>query len=109
MRAGQLDQIILIESRVDTVDAVGQPVPSWSTWAADVPAAFDPAKGREFFSAQGLQVERAARFRTRWLTGLAAGMRVVYDGATWDIASVEQMYGRDRELHIYAATGLTAG
>jgi hypothetical protein len=56
-----------------------------------------------------MQVERAARFRTRWLPGLAANMRILYDGSTWDIASVEQMYGRDRELHVYAHAGLTAG
>lgn len=109
MRAGQLDQLITFEARSDARDASGQAIPSWSTWAANVPAAFDPSRGREFFAAQGLQVERGARFRLRWVPGVASSMRIRYDGAIWDIASIEQMFGRDRELHIYAQAGLTAG
>jgi len=109
MRAGTLDQRITIESRTDALNAVGQPIPTWGTFEANVPAGFDPARGREFYNAQALTVERAAMFRIRWLPGLIAGHRIQYDGVIWDITSVEQVFGRDREMHVFAATGLTEG
>jgi SPP1 family predicted phage head-tail adaptor len=109
MRAGTLDRIITIESRTDNRDAVGQAVPTWGTFAANVPAGFDAERGREFFTSQALTVVDAGMFRIRYMTGLIAGHRIQYDGKVWDIASVEQVFGRDREMHIFAATGLTAG
>lgn len=109
MRAGTLDRIITIESRNDAVDSVGQSIPSWGTFQANVPAGFDVARGREFFTSQALTVVEAAMFRIRYLPGLIAGHRVLYDGKVWDIASVEQVFGRQREMHVFAATGLTAG
>ena len=109
MRSGQLDQLITIEQRSDTVDAAGQPIPAWTTFAASLPAAYEPARGREFFAAQALTVVEAARFRIRWLSGVVPGQRVSYGGKVWDIAAVEPMYGRQRELHLYCDTGLTQG
>ena len=107
MRAGTLDQRITIESRTDARDAVGQGIPTWGTFEANVPAGFDPVRGREFYNAQVLTVERAAMFRIRYMVGLIAGHRIQYDGVVWDITSVEQVFGRDREMHVFAATGLT--
>jgi SPP1 family predicted phage head-tail adaptor len=109
MRAGLLDKRITIESRTDAWNSVGQPVPTWGTFQADVPASFDPARGREFFTSQALTVVRSAMFRIRYLPGLIAGHRIQYDGEVWDIVNVEQVFGRDREMHIFAATGLTEG
>jgi SPP1 family predicted phage head-tail adaptor len=109
MRAGTLDQRITIESRTDAVDTVGQPIPTWGAFAANIPAGFDQIRGREFFTAQALTVVEAAMFRIRYLPGTIAGHRVQYDGKVWDIASVEQVFGRDREMHLFCATGLTAG
>jgi len=109
MRAGTLDQLITIESRADTVNGFGQSVPTWSIFAADVPAAYEPARGREYFAAQALTVAESARFRIRWLSGVVAGQRVQYDGKIWDIAAVEEMYRRQRETHLYCSTGLTLG
>jgi SPP1 family predicted phage head-tail adaptor len=109
MRAGQLDQRITIQSRTDLADSVGQPNPTWGTFAANIPAAFDPVRGREFFTAQALTVVEAAMFRIRYMPGTIPGHRVQYDGKVWDIASVEQVFGRDREMHLFCSTGLTAG
>ena len=109
MRAGLLDQRITIESRTDARNAVGQAIPTWGTFAANVPAQFDPVRGREFYASQALTVERAAMFRIRYTVGLIAGHRIQYDGVVWDITSVEQVFGRDREMHVFAATGLTEG
>jgi len=108
MRAGELDQVVAIEKRTDTLNAANQPIPTWQPWAS-VPAAIDLARGREFFSAQQLMVVRAALFRVRYVPGIGPSMRIKWDGDVWDIASVEQTNGRNRELDIYAATGLTDG
>jgi head-tail adaptor len=109
MRAGLLDKRITIESRTDSLSLVGQPMPTWGTFEADVPAGFDAVRGREFFASQALTVVRAGMFRIRFLPGLIAGHRIQWDGDVWDIVSVEQVFGRDKEMHVFAATGLTEG
>jgi SPP1 family predicted phage head-tail adaptor len=109
MRAGTLRHIIKIEKRKDVTDAVGQMVPTWSTLRANVPAAYEPARGREFFAAQGQIVEEPALFRIRYSADVVATMRVQFRGKVWDIASVEDVGGREREMHLYCATGLTEG
>jgi len=109
MRAGKLDRLITIESRTDSTDSVGQEIPTWGTFQADVPAGFDQQRGREFYTAQALTVVEAAMFTIRYLPGLVAGHRILFDDKVWDISAVEQVYGRQREMHVFAATGLTAG
>lgn len=108
MRAGEFDRIIEIQSRRDTINAVGQPTPTWSTFAKHVPAAYEPMRGREYFEAQGMQVVDPARFRIRYKRGVVAEMRVIFDGKIWDVAAVVPM-GRNVEHHLYCATGLTEG
>lgn len=109
MRAGTLDRRITLQVRTDTMNAVGQPIPAWADWVVNLPAAYEPARGREYFAAQALTVTEPARFRIRYLTGVVPGMRISYDGKIWDVAAVEEMYGRENEMHLYAETGLTEG
>lgn len=109
MRAGKLDRLIRIESRVDTVNSVGQPVPAWSVVATNVPASYDPTRGREFFAGMQLVVTDAAMFSIRYRPGIDAAMRVIFEGRVWDIAAVEPGFGRHRSLNLYCGTGLTEG
>jgi SPP1 family predicted phage head-tail adaptor len=108
MRAGLLREQIVIQSRADSVNSYGQPVAAWSAFAT-VWAAIEPGRGREYFDAQGLQVVEPMRFRIRWLSGMTTLHRILYDGKTFDIDYVEDFLARDREMHIYASTGLTQG
>ena len=108
MRAGLLREQIVIQSRADAVNAYGQPVPAWTTFAT-VWASCEPGRGREYFDAQGLQVVEPMRFRIRWLSGLTTLHKIVYNSKTFDIDYVEDFLERDREMHVYASTGLTQG
>lgn len=109
MRIGLLDRYITIETRTDHVDSVGQPVPTWSVYLQDLPAAYEPAAGRQFFDAQAVSVENPARFRIRYRGGITELMRVRFEGKVWDIASAVEGKGRHHELHLYCATGMTEG
>ena len=108
LAAGDLDRIIKIEKRRDVVNAVGQSAPTWSTFAAAVPASYEPARGREYFAAQAMTVVEPAMFRIRWKAGVVAEMRVRFRDKIWDIAAVEEV-GRNDEMRLYCATGLTEG
>lgn len=108
MRAGSLRQQITIERRVDNVSTVGQPIPTWSTYAI-VPAAAEPERGQEFFAANQLEGTEPTRFRIRYLSGISNRNRVVFDGKVWDIRAIVNVYERDREMHLYCDAGLTEG
>lgn len=109
MQNGKLRHSIRIQKRTDVASDVGQIVPVWSTFARDVPAEFNPERGREYFVANGMVVVEAARFRIHYLEGVVATMRIQFRGKVWDIANVEDVSGRMREMYLYAATGLTEG
>ncbi len=108
MRAHQRDRIIKIQKRVDVVSPAGQSKPTWSTFAAAVPASYAPSRGREYFAAQAMTVVDPAMFGILYKPGVTAEMRVIFRGKTWDIAAVEEV-GRNEEMLLYCATGLTEG
>lgn len=109
MKIGRLDRRIVIESRTDTVDSVGQPVPTWSEFLRDIPAAYEPEVGKQFFDAQAISVENPARFRMRYRSDIDERMRVQFETKIWDIASVVEGKGRHQELYLYCHTGMTEG
>lgn len=109
MRAGALDQRLRIESRVDTVNSVGQAIPTWSVFASTIPAERNAIRGQEYFAAQQLTVQKAMMFRIRYLPGLNASMRIWFENEVWDIAAIVEGPGRHREMLVYCATGLTEG
>jgi SPP1 family predicted phage head-tail adaptor len=113
MRAGTLKQVITIEydrnqAPID-VDSVGQPETDWAIFLDGVRASYEPSRGREFFAAQGRIVEAPALFRIRYTPGVVPTMRIIYNHKVWDISSVEDVMGRQREMYLYCATGLTEG
>lgn len=86
-RAGKLDKRIRIEQRGDTVDAVGQPVESWSL-VAEVWANIRYPSGLSAIKA-GADVSLVkASIRIRYRAGLDAGMRVTQGSDIFDIKAV---------------------
>jgi SPP1 family predicted phage head-tail adaptor len=45
----------------------------------------------------------------RYIPGIKAGMRIVYNSSYYDISSVIDPEEQHRELHIMATTGLSDG
>lgn len=91
LAAGSLNRQIRIQEKIDGHDAAGQPTKVWadflSTWAN--------VRGQTgvgtIVGAQGDIASAVTQysFRIRYRQGLDAGMRVLLDGAPYDITSVQ--------------------
>lgn len=87
MDAGSLSSRISIKARSTSVDAIGQPVETWTTLAT-VWANVRHLSGSESIKAdRELSVVRAS-IRIRWRTDVDAGMRVTAGGSTYEIRAV---------------------
>ena len=97
MKAGALDQRIVIERLVEGADELGQPFTDWlpivTTWAA-----VEPLVGREYLAAAALVSEVTARVRMRFRPGITAADRIVHEGTTYGITSVADVHSSRREL-----------
>lgn len=99
MKAGALDQRIVIERLVEGADELGQPFTDWlpivTTWAA-----VEPLVGREYIAAGALLSEVTARVRMRYRPGITAADRVIHDGKVYGITSVADVHSSRRELQL---------
>ena len=97
MKAGALDQRIVIERLVEGYDELGQPYNDWlpivTTWAH-----VEPLTGREFIAAQAAVSEITARVRLRYRPGITTADRIVHDGTVYGITSVADVHSSRREL-----------
>jgi SPP1 family predicted phage head-tail adaptor len=99
MKAGALDQRIVIERLVEGYDELGQPINTWlpivQTWAH-----VQPLVGREYLAAGALLSEVTARVRMRYRPGITAADRVIHGGTTYGITSVADVHSSRRELQL---------
>lgn len=102
--AGRLDQRITLQLRAPGVGTLGQAQNSW-TPVADVWAAAEPLRGREYFAAGQTQSEVTVRFTIRWRANVTAAMRVVWRGQAYDIASVIEPGGHKQMLELMCMNG----
>ena len=93
---GSLRCQITIQSRQSGVDGAGQPINIWTDVAtvwANVLGETGMASIRKTLPRDGVSVSLDAySFRVRFMTGIVAGMRVIYEGATFDILQVRMDY-----------------
>lgn len=84
--AGELDQRITLQTRVATQDAVGQ---TSEVWGSDVElwARARPLRGSEFFAAGATQAQETVVFGIRYRAGLTSAMRVLWNGAPYDLTA----------------------
>ncbi len=99
MRAGALRHQIIIQSVIETPDASGSPVEAWSTFAT-VSAAYEPQNGKESVTEDQEQATLTTRFRIRYMSGVTAKMRISFDSRIFDIRSIVDVGGRQKQLHI---------
>mgnify|MGYP000940207827 CR=1 FL=1 len=99
MKAGALDQRIVIERLVEGYDELGQPINTWlpivTTWAS-----VSPLTGREYLAAAALVSEVTARVRMRFRPGITSQDRIIHDGKVFSITSVADVHSSRRELHL---------
>lgn len=87
MRAGDLNQRIVIEQKQVTRDSMGGEVKTWVQYAA-VWAQIQHLSGRELIAAKQAASEVTARITIRYLAGVDASMRVRHGGDVYAISAV---------------------
>lgn len=107
-RAGTYRHKITIETPTETIDAFGQAVKSWDTYAQPF-AAVEPLQGREFFASSEVQSEVTTRIRMHYQSGITTKMRVSYGGLVYDIQAVINPKLMNGELQLMCSEGVTNG
>lgn len=79
-----LTERITLQQRSASVDALGQQSTSWSD-VATVWAEVLPLSARDFQAAEQTQASSTIRVHIRQRAGVAATMRIQWDGRAWDI------------------------
>ena len=96
MKAGDLNRPITIQAQQSGQDAAGQPINTWTTIAtvwANIKGETGMASIRKTLPRDGVAMSLDAySFRIRFMTGLAAGMRVLYENTAFDILQVRMDY-----------------
>ncbi len=87
MRGGSLDRRIVFQSASEVRDSHGEPIATWSTFATVWAQRKDVRSQERFTSDQRLAV-RSAMFRLYWLAGIDEAMRIIDDGATYEITGI---------------------
>jgi len=86
IQAGKLRHLITIQVKSTGRDACGGDLPAaWQTFKENVRASVEPLQGREFMSASGERAEVTTRFRIRYLAGVTASMRVLFEGRVFEL------------------------
>jgi SPP1 family predicted phage head-tail adaptor len=100
MRAGALDRIIIIERQLGTgLDDAGTPVSvGWMPFVTSR-AQLIEASTDEYLRGYGEGENGKAIFRLRWVDGVTADMRVIWEGRTLNIREIKQI-GRNRGLEL---------
>jgi SPP1 family predicted phage head-tail adaptor len=99
MRAGRLDRRVTLQSRVLTRNSQGEEVVTY-TDLGDVWAEKQDLRGREYFTAQQVSADISTRWRIRYVEGLTALNRLVYEGINYDIQHVAEI-GRREGLELF--------
>jgi SPP1 family predicted phage head-tail adaptor len=106
-----------IQERVEVQDSDTLEITfTWETVALDsdteldaVPAEVLTGPGRELNAADSKQAEVDARIFMGWFPGLTQAMRVLWDGKTFDIVSIETDATARREYRLRCKAGVNSG
>ena len=99
MRAGRLRHRVELQENTPTVDARGDPVPDWSTYAT-VWAAVEPLSGAELVRFQQVQAETTCRVVMRYNADVSADDKILHDSRTLQVLSVINRDDRNIELEL---------
>lgn len=102
MRGGTLRHRVTLQEKSPTRSAYHDELPGWTDLAAnaEVWAAKEPLQGREFFDARRAGAEQPVWFRIRYRSDVTPAMRLVHGSELYDIVSVVEVEGRQRELRL---------
>jgi len=99
MRSGELRHRVTIQQKTVTRNDYHDEVIAW-TDVDSVWAAIEPLQGREFIEARRAGAEQPHWIRLRYRDDVTPAMRIVWGAHTYDIESVVDLDGRQRELRV---------
>jgi SPP1 family predicted phage head-tail adaptor len=108
MRAGLFRHRIVIQQRDSALDAAGQQVLTWTT-VCTVYANVQFIAGGEQVKADSNTATVTAKMRIHWRTGIFPSMRVVHDGAYYDIVAINPDKTGRTFLDFDVMTGASVG
>lgn len=103
MRAGALRHLVQLQTETRARDAFGGVVET-PVALVTVPADVQPVEPEERFDAQSLSVRPSHRVTIRWRSDVRQGMRLVYDGRTYNILNAYDPAQRRRELRLLVSS-----
>jgi SPP1 family predicted phage head-tail adaptor len=99
MDIGDFNKRIILQSQSSTYDLAGQQVESWSTFAT-VWANIKHNSGLETIKSDALASTVKTSIRIRYLSGVHAGMRVIYSGLQYEVTAVLPHVGEKRYIDL---------
>jgi len=93
MNIGRLDRKIVIETPSQSANTSGEWTQTWSTYHTTF-ANVQKAGGTETLQADKTTATNKVKFKIRFFAGINEDMRIVYDGAYFDITEIQEL---DRE------------
>lgn len=97
---GKLDRRITFQQSTQGQGLHGEPTEIWSDFATVWANAYS-GSGREFTEARQVNAEISMQFQIRYIDGLSATMRILYNGAYYDIDRISEV-GRHDRIDIFA-------
>ncbi len=99
MRAGRLRHRVDLQQLSPTLNAMGEPSETWTTYAT-VSADVEPISGNERLAVQQAQADTTHRVTMRFRKGLAATHRILHRSRALNITSTRNVSERNRTLLI---------
>ena len=101
IRAGRLNNRVVIQSSTPADNAFGEAVDSWSTLAT-VWAEVETMNGAEGLASGAERTSSPVVFTMRHRSDVTPDTRISWDGGEYDIESVENVAGRNKLLRVTA-------
>ena len=111
MQAGRLNRRITLQSLTVAKGTSGGMTKTWVNVATGIAAAVRNLSGNErrATSAGGQVAEARTEFTIRYRAGVTAEMRVLYQGAVYNIRHVNDWMGKRESLVLTCDTGVNDG
>lgn len=106
MKIGELRHRVTLQRKEIAEDALKQQSEVWMD-IATVWAAIEPLSGREYFAARQENADVSVKVVIRYLPGITAETRVVFDGGVFDVLSVINPEERNISLVLMCKEALT--
>ena len=100
--SGRLRQVITYQTKAQALDEYGGPVDAWVDFAT-VRASVAPLIGKDLLASMAAQSTAEMRINHRYLPGITSAMRIVWDGAEYEIVGEPaNVHGLSREIEVLA-------